>query len=364
MTVVYRDPKSGGDTWGTNELLTPTQINYIANNQRHFARAQWMGLTQVTPAQPVFDVDSFLVDSSLGTKRVYWVGANGTSDTSNVLLSQGSEPVMTGTAHGQTMTGINGIYSAGSRPDDNAWWGLESQAGISAGYLRWSGPSGSYGLVNRAGTSTGVKRANAIAYSPDVGVLVAVWSDGYVEWNTTGTSWSGQRLTSANLSYVLYGNGYFVAMPNLNTSGVFVSSNGTSWSSVDLGVTTTTGARLAFDAGENVWYVCKTDTSGANLTVLASSSPATSWATVSNVTTPEINGTLNGFVAHGGIWGVMSDGLLFVSLNHGQTWVAQAASGTSALVWSKFAGGRLHLSSIVDARYHYTQPFFTPYETI
>ena len=44
MTTGYRDPKSGGDSYGTTELFTPTQANINIDNQRHFARSQWMGL--------------------------------------------------------------------------------------------------------------------------------------------------------------------------------------------------------------------------------------------------------------------------------------------------------------------------------
>jgi hypothetical protein len=365
MTIGYRDPKSGGDTWGTTELLTPTQANIIASNQRHFARSQWMGLDQIEQSIGLHDIATLTIDSSANTKRVYWIGAHGTTTITALAISSSAIPELTLVEHLRPTTGINGIYSVAARPNSRGWWGLESQAGAASGYYSWSGPGGDFFRTDRAGPSTGVKRANAMAYAEDLDALVAAWSDGWVEWNTNGTSWGGQKLTSANLNYVLYGNENFVAMSATTVSTVYVSNNGTAWEAVAL-PGTLSAARLSFDAGENKWYVVGTDTSGTELIVYASVSPATSWMQVNNTTVPEPDGTVVAFVAHGGIWGLVSGGVLFVSADYGQNWVAQSVAGTNNVRFAKFAGGRLHVAgpNSSTTRHHYTQPFFPPYPSI
>lgn len=358
----YNDAKSGGDTWGTGELLTSGQANAIVQNQRHFAAHGWRDMVEldITGLYDIRDIDVFLTTD--GSKRlVYWVGANGTSSTTNVLTSPLLAPEMSEVAHSQTVTGVTGAYAVAVRPLDAAWFGLGTTTGISRGYIRWTGPNGGFSIVNRAGSSSGTKQVMAMAYSPDSSVIVAAWSDGQLERNASGTTWTTTSPTAA-LSDVKYGGGQFVAMYGTSTSVVYVSEDGISWDSVLIGATFA-GALLAYDYAAERWYVMSRDASGANLNERISSAPSESWATVPNVVNPEPGGgNWHSFVSHGGIWGLFSAGVMYLSMDLGQHWTAHPLSGASIQPRAKFAGGRLHVLPNGNGTKHlYTQPFFTPF---
>lgn len=370
MAEGFRDPKSQGDTWGNNELLTPTQMNSVANNQRHFALAPWLNLQSITldPVAPTA-VACFLWDPTVGNPEHVWL-SNGSGDVANVGLAAEWMPNFTDTAHGQSTTNINGITAVAARPMDRAFFGLNKAGATSIGYLKLDA-SGAWTTIARgAGASTDAAQVRSMAYSPALNHIIASWSDGWIERNISGSDAWARYNVGVQFYDLQWGNGRWVGVQGGTVSTVHTSSDSATWSTTALPASVS-NPRLSFDHGTDTWYLLSSDASGATVKLYASTSPGSSWTAVPSTVNPaEAGYEFRALAAHGGTLAAFSRGIMYVTRDLGQTWIAykliQSAGNQVAAHGAKFAGGRLFIigDTVSAGEVFVSQPAFPPYPTV
>ena len=363
----YQDPKSQGDAWGHEEILSRGQMNIIADNQRHFATQMWLGLveTQDFEQTNVTAINQFIRDPTGNNPESVWL-CNGTSDVADVGLYAGLAPEMDDTAHGLTTTSVNSVTAITSRPMDAAWFGLDKEGGATVGYFRLDA-DGTWTRASRAaGASSDAALVRSINYGDTgdgEGNIVASWSDGDIEVNSTGlTSWSRYALGSA-LYDLHYGNGVWVGAEFGTTSVVHTSTApATLWTTTALPASASQ-PMVAYDDGAGVWYVLDSNATGSSLNLYTSSSPTSSFSTVPNTVNPAEGGSsFSAFAAHGGILALFSSGTMYLTTDLGQTWMVYNLGSGVRSYGAKFVGGRLViLGATSPDKIWYTTPSFTPF---
>ena len=369
--MTYIDPKSGGDIFGASEVLTSAQANAIIGNQRHFALSQLLNQqpVSVTPGK-ITGVELFRWTSG-GSTAYSWLAATGNSNTANVGLITGASPAFVNEAHGQTMTNISAIQSVGSRPFDRAWFGVTKAAATARGYLSWDGTT--WSIHDRVYTTGVAATCVSIAYSPDEDTLVAGWDNSSIEYNTSGTTWTG--VGNVDAEQVVWGTGgdsvgRFVGCLHQQTvSHVATSTDGQTWNSVEVGTTLAASVHLAHDYSAKKFYLAQGSMANAELEIYSSTN-GQSWSAQPSVANPDVGGPgVLGFASYGGIWIVTSLYSVYVTPDEGVTWYSFPTQAKIADVYgthtmTAIAGGRLfnaYATETPATSMTVTAPFIEPW---
>lgn len=359
MTAGYIDPKPSGN-FSEEELLRSTHLNAILQSLRHQALSQFLTWTEgVVNNEGIGDdiVDWYSETGGVSSSQLH---ATPDSSATVIKLSSGqSPPTMNDSSHAQTSSDINNITRVTAKPESRVWFGLDKDAASSVGYLSLTA-AGTWARINRAaGASTDAAAVTAMAYSPELQMVVACWNDQDIEYCLNATTWISAGNPGDVISQLLWGETAFVGarLGTAKTAG-YTSVDGINWVNAPFGMALPGSTHIAHDFSTDTWYALGSDFS-SELVIVTTQSPASSWAQIPAVTDPCFaSGGISSFVVAGGIMGLMTaQGLLCVSPDLGQTWTVMGQFGSGAII--RKAGGRLFVLN--NASIFVSPCFFPPF---